>query len=132
MPVNLRWRLAVALLGLALINPPEVAAKINHFKDDQGTLHISNDREAEAGKGNGTKLNMPGRRRGGSPQAIAPMTPPPPPEPEAPPPEPVTLPPAEVAEPQKGVQEETPSADEVQPDPGSVPGRYNRGGRGRR
>jgi len=113
MRVNWKWRLAVALLGLALMNPPGVAAKIKHFKDDQGTLHINNAGEAEAGKGNGTKLNMHGRRWGASQQAMAPMAPPPPPVQEAPPPEPVAPAPQEEEAQQEPVA--PPSQEEAAP-----------------
>ena len=51
MQINPRWYLAVALLGVVvLLGPPGEAAKILQFKDDYGTLHISNSEEAKPGK----------------------------------------------------------------------------------
>ena len=50
MPLNWKWRLVVALVGVALWCHPGVAAKIEHFKDTEGTLHITNAGEPEAAK----------------------------------------------------------------------------------
>lgn len=50
MPLNWKWRLVVALVGVALWCHPGVAAKIEHFKDTEGTLHITNAGDPEAAK----------------------------------------------------------------------------------
>lgn len=51
MQINPRWRLAVALVAVVvLLAAPGQAAKIQQFKDDHGTLHISNSDEAGPGK----------------------------------------------------------------------------------
>jgi len=46
MLVGWKWRLALALVGVALWSHPGVAGKIDRFTDKDGTLHITN-KEAE-------------------------------------------------------------------------------------
>ena len=99
MPINLRRCLAVALLGVALWSHPGVAAKIDRFQDDQGTLHITNHGETPADKsGTGAK---PVRRRLSKAEAFSreglPVPPPPPQALETPPPGAVPPPPQEEA-----------------------------------
>jgi hypothetical protein len=98
-PMNRKWRLILILLLTAWWVPALVAdAKINQFKDDQGTVHITNLKPEEEAKpappaGPGPiQLHIPGAK---SPEASAPPPPPqgpimePPDEQEAPePPEP--------------------------------------------
>jgi len=90
MPVSWRWRLGVALVGVALLSPSGVAAKIDRFHDKEGTLHISNTGE-EPVKG-GAAAPMPP----GTPPPLPRPVPPPPPQP---PPEQVTPPPGEREDP---------------------------------
>ncbi len=101
MLVSWRWRLGVALVGVALLSPSGAAAKIDRFHDKEGTLHISNTGE-EPVKG-GAAAPMPPGTPAPAPQAAPPAplplprpVPPPPPQP---PPEQVTPPPGERGEP---------------------------------
>jgi outer membrane biosynthesis protein TonB len=84
MPLSWRWRLVVALLGIALMSPSGAAAKIERFKDKEGTLHISNTGEVPVKPGGATAPNQPS-----TPTA----TPAPPPQPIPPLPRPVPVPP---------------------------------------
>lgn len=89
MPVNWRWRFVVALVGIALFwGHSGVAAKIERFKDNEGTLHISNTGEAPDKPGGATTPNLP------SAPTAQPMPPGPRPVPIPPPPEPVAPPPS--------------------------------------
>jgi len=79
------YLVAAALALWALLSWSVALAKIEHFKDEQGTLHITNSGEAEQSKGK-TGLNLP------TPQVEPPQAFPegevviePPPEPEPPP-----------------------------------------------
>ena len=102
--MNSRYLVAAALALSALLSWSVAMAKIEHFKDEKGTLHISNSGEAES-KG----------KAGPTPTPAAPVVepptsfpeagevveePPPDPEPppEAPPPE-MEVPPVEEAAP---------------------------------
>lgn len=109
MPIFLRRRLAVALLGVALLSPPGVAAKIDRFQDDQGTLHITNHGETPVDKSVAETKPVRGRLSqeevlsqetflDAAPPPQAPTPPPPghitpPPREEAARPEPITPPP---------------------------------------
>jgi len=116
MPVKWKWRLVVALLGVGLMSHPGEAAKIQHFKDDQGTLHICNADEAAPGKaGPETKPAVPKRRRWvyQQPAPTSPASPLSGPQAPAPvaPPASVVLPPPEAAA--SPVEEAVPPMDEV-------------------
>lgn len=76
MPVNLKWRLAVVLLGVGLWVHPGEASKIQQFKDDQGTVHINNAREAASDKAE--PEGKPGSRRRPKFPAAPPVAPSPP------------------------------------------------------
>ncbi len=95
MPLSWKWRLALALIGVALLNHPGFAAKIERFKDKEGTLHISNSGEADPGKPGAAPNSSPTPAapvqtfpQAEPPAAVAPppvMEAPPPPEQETPP-----------------------------------------------
>lgn len=157
MDMNLRWRLTVVLLGVAMLSAPAVAAKIRQSQDDQGTVHITNPGEAKPGKpGIGTEPGLPRTpdSQKSSPVATSPpqapaaeyVTPPPPeatappapvtspPSQAAAPPEPVTLPPAKVAASPAESQAEAPPATQAYQNPARPHGRSSEvgGSRGRR
>lgn len=84
--VHLKYCLAVALLGMALIGYNPVAAEVKQSKDDQGNVRITNPGKAEPGKA-GTKP-QPGRKSPEPPPEAIPS-----PQEETPRPEPITAPP---------------------------------------
>ena len=90
MLVGWKWRLALALVGVALWSHPGVAAKIDRFTDKDGTLHISN-KEAEEPIKTGPVAHpqgptpLPQATQNPSPAATTPL-PPGRPNPGAPPP----------------------------------------------
>ena len=88
-PRKWRWRLAVALLGAALISHAGAAAEVKQFQDGQGTLHITNPGGAESGKAGTGPETVRGPERH-SPK-VAPAAPLPPQAQEAPP-EPASAP----------------------------------------
>jgi len=90
MTLNLKYCLAVVLLGMGLIGHGVAAAEVKQSKDDQGTVHITTPGKAEPGKP-GTEP-QPGK----PPAGKTPEPPPesaPPPQVETPRPEPITVPP---------------------------------------
>ncbi|MCX5892383.1 MAG: hypothetical protein NTW80_05305 [Deltaproteobacteria bacterium] len=105
MPLSGKWRLVLALVGVVLWSQPGVNAKIEHFTDKEGTVHISNNAaEAEPGKPDWT----PSRGR---------MTPPPqifPAAPAGPVPQPQIVPPP-VEPPEMPGDETDPMADPLAP-----------------
>jgi len=115
MPVSWRWRLVVALVGMALfLSPAGVAAKIERSKDNEGTLHISNTAEVPVKPG-GATTPAPTATPAPAPRPVPPPLPvPPPPEEVAPPPgDPETAPPVMEPEP----NEPQPEAPAEQPAP---------------
>lgn len=154
MPRKWRWRLAVALLGAALISPAGAAAEVKQFQDGQGTLHITNPGGAEPGKaGAGPKPVMRPERHSREESPEAPPTlqmqeaPPEaasaPSQVKATPPEAATAPQAEEESPETvitfplqeakspaGSTEEEASAFEPQPRSGRSMGRSGGGGGG--
>jgi len=103
MLVSWRWRLVVALVGLVLfLSPSGVAAKIERFKDNEGTLHISNTGEVPV-------------KPGGATTPSPPSTPTPPPRPVPPPPMPVPPPPPDDQGEAPPIMERVPN--EPQPEP---------------
>ncbi len=109
MPVSWKRRLVAALLGLALLSPAGAAAKIERFKDPEGTLHISNAGEEPVKPGGVTApatpaapgpapqpLPHPGSPPATLPAPAPPPVPPPPPQGQAiqPPDEAQEVPPA--------------------------------------
>ena len=114
MLVSWKWRLVVALVGMALfLSPSGVAAKIERSTDKEGTLHISNTAEVPGKPGGATTPNPP------SPPTLAPApqpgSPPPQPMPPAPRPMPVPPPPQQVAPPPPVEPGETPPVLEPEP-----------------
>ncbi len=104
------WRLVATLfLGVVLMSRPGVAAKIERFQDDQGTLHISNAAEGEPTKpGAAPAPNQPQVVQP-VPQAV--------PVPAIPPPAtPMPLPP--VAAPPGTLEAHPPQPNEAQPNVG--------------
>ncbi len=92
MPLSWKWRLALAVLGVVLWSHPGSAAKIERFKDSEGTLHISNSGEAEPAKPG--EAVTPRVTPVAPPPAAVPPAPPPAPVPPAPSPPPQMEPPA--------------------------------------
>ena len=107
MLVSWKWRLVVALVGMALfLSPSGVAAKIERSTDKEGTLHISNTGEEPVKPGGATTPKLP------SPPPPQPNPPAPQPMPAPPPGDPGSSPP--VMEP--GPNEPQPEAPAEQPD----------------
>lgn len=111
MPVSWRWRLVVALVGIVLfLSPSGVAAKIERFKDKEGTLHISNTGDLPVKPGGATTPSPPS-----TPTPTAAPAPLPLPRPVPPPPMPVTPPPEQVAPPPPDDPGEAPPVMEPEP-----------------
>lgn len=110
MPVSWKWRLVVALAGIALFlsHSGVATAKIERFKDKEGTLHISNTGEVPVKPGGATTPNPP------STPTTAPA---PPPQPIRPAPRlvPVPPPPQQAAPPPPGDPGEAPPVMEPEP-----------------
>jgi len=107
MLVSWRWRLVVALVGIVLfLSPSGVAAKIERFKDSEGTLHISNAGEEPVKPGGATTPSPPSLPPGAAPAPL--------PRPVPPRPMPVPLPPQQVAPP-PGDPETAPPVMEPEP-----------------
>jgi len=98
--VNRKWRFVLVLLTLTWWGAaPAAADKVKHFKDDQGTLHITNIKPEDQGKPGAEstpegplKLQVPGPQPAGGafPSAETAEAPPPEESPEMqepPPPE---------------------------------------------
>ena len=105
MPVSGKWTLIAAFVGVAWLSQPVWAAKIERFKDNEGTLHISNMGEAVQIKPGGVPAPPPAAP-GAAPGApgVTPAQPPAPPggpvgQPQAFPPPPVPPPPVPQAAP---------------------------------
>jgi hypothetical protein len=89
MLVSWRWRLVVAVVGLVLfLSPSGVAAKIERFKDNEGTLHISNTGEEPVKPGGATTPKLPSPPTPPQPMPPAPLPRPVPPPEQVPPPPP--------------------------------------------
>ena len=76
----MRWSLIFALIGVVLWSQPGIGAKIDRFTDQEGTLHISNESQAEPGK---PGVQAPAPLGTSLPQIFPPARPPalvPPPE----------------------------------------------------
>ncbi len=83
-----KYRVIAVLLGLALVYGGSVAAKVEKYTDDQGTLHITNEGPGDqASPGQGSKPSAPALNRGRSFPGAAPQPEPEPPEDNEPPPE---------------------------------------------
>ncbi len=112
-----RWRVPLFLLTLAWWSlSPAAAAKIEHFKDTQGTLHITNvgpENQAKSGAAPAAKVSpAPGEQAPGLP---LPGVPPPGLPLHLPPATPLQIPRSAAAPPGE-VPLETPQEPEVQPD----------------
>lgn len=113
MPVSWRWRLVVALVGIALfLGHSGVAAKIERFKDKEGTLHISNTGELPIKPGGATTPNSASTP---APTPAPTAAPAPQPTPPAPRLVPVPPPPEQVAPPPPGDPVEAPPVMEPEP-----------------
>lgn len=96
-PVKRRWSLIFTLIGVVLWSQPGISAKVELFTDKEGTLHISNESQAEPGKPGGVQAPAP-IGTAPPPQIIPPSTPPspvPPPQLIPPPVEPPEMPDSE-------------------------------------
>ncbi len=119
-----KWRLGAALLGVTLWSYPVAAAKIERFKDTEGTLHIHNEGEEAAKPGGAATPNTPAAPQPLPPPPVAPPMPPPP-APVPQPQEPVAPPPAEEGEAPPVMQPETPAnppAEQAAPEAQAEPG----------
>lgn len=104
-----KWRIALLLIMVAWWTmSPAAAAKIEHFKDTAGTLHITNvGPEDQPNAGSEATTTYPLRQRGVRPQLPLVQEPPTPP--------PVEVPAETEQTPGEAPQIETPSEPEVQP-----------------
>jgi hypothetical protein len=111
-----KWRVPLILLTLAWWSlSPAAASKIKHFKDTQGTLHITNlesEDQAKPGTAPAAKVApAPGLPAPGVPPPLPPVQPL-----QAPPPQPPPQMPRSAAAPPAEVPPEAPQKPEVQPD----------------
>lgn len=81
-PVKMRWSLIFAFIGMVFWSPPGISAKIEHFTDKEGRVHISNESQAAPEKPG--EVQTPGTPPSqmcppGIPQGLSPLPGSPPP-----------------------------------------------------
>jgi hypothetical protein len=109
-----KWRVPLILLTLAWWSlSPAAAAKIEHFKDTQGTLHITNVGPEDQVKSGAAPAAKVSPAPGVQPPGLIPLLPPV--QPLQPPPQPPPMPRSAAAPPAE-VPPEIPLKPEVQPD----------------
>jgi hypothetical protein len=109
-----KWRVPLILLTLAWWSlSPAAAAKIGHFKDTEGTLHITNVGPEDQAKPGAAPTAKVSPAPGGEPPGLLPLLPPV--QPLQPPPQPPPMPRSAAAPPAE-VPPEIPQKPEVQPD----------------